>query len=204
MEETKRKKRITTRMVARVAIFGAITTILYVVPFLQFKLPSIFPSFLEFHFDEIPAFIASFAYGPTTGVMILLIRTMIKLPFTSTVCVGELADFLYSLAFILPAAIYYKKHRNLKGVCIGFFLGFICQIVVSGLCCGLFMIDFYLFLFKGLTAETLLQSCQAINPRITDIHFSLVLWGVVPFNALKNMIVIFVTFLTYKSLGSLI
>lgn len=204
MENIVRKKRITTRMVARVAIFGAITAILYVVPFLQFKLPSIFPSFLEFHFDEIPAFIASFAYGPITGFLVLLIRTIIKLPFTSTVCVGELADFLYSLAFILPAAFYYQKHRNLKGVCVGFALGFVCQIIVSGLCCGLFMIDFYLFLYKGLTAEALLQSCQAINPRIRDIHFSLVLWGIVPFNALKNLIVIFVTFLTYKSLGSLI
>ena len=143
MEQTKRK--INTKMIARIGIFGALAAILYCVPIFQFKLPTLFPSFLEFHFDEIPIFIASFAYGPLTGFFVILIRTLIKLPMTSTLCVGELSDFIYSCALVLPAAIYYKKQRTLKGVIIGLLIGFVCQVIVSALGNGLFMIDFYLF-----------------------------------------------------------
>ncbi len=200
-ETTQKKKKWNNRMIARIGIFGALTAILYCVPIFQFKIPSVFPSFLEFHFDEIPAFIASFAYGPWTGFWVLLIRTIIKLPMTSTVCVGELADLIYSLAFVMPATIYYQKQRTLKGACLGFLFGFITQVVVSGVLTCCVMIDFYLFLYKGLTAETLLSSVQAINPRIKDIHLSLTLWGIVPFNVLKDFIVILVTFVIYKNIS---
>lgn len=203
MEQSKNKK-ITTQQIARIGIFSALTAILYIVPLFQFKIPSVFPSFLEFHFDEIPVFIASFAYGPMVGFWVLVIRTIIKLPFTSTVCVGELADFIYSLAFILPAAIIYKKNRSLKGVCIGFITGFFFQVLVSGLLTCYVMIDFYLYLYKGLTADTLLKSMQAINPRISDIHLSLTIWGIVPFNVLKDAMVILITFIIYKKISPLL
>lgn len=192
------------RMIARIAIFSALTILLYIVPVFQFKIPSVFPSFLEFHFDEIPVFIAGFAYGPWTAFWVLLIRTLAKLPFTSTVCVGELSDFIYSVVFIIPASIFYKKHHDLKGVILSFAIGFSLQVVVSALCNCYFMIDFYLFLYKGLTAETLLKSCQALNPRIQDIHGSLTLWTIIPFNVLKDLIVILVTFAVYKSIKPLL
>ena len=56
-----------TRFIARVAIFGAFASILYVVPIFTINLPFI-PSFLSLHFDEIPCFIAGFAYGPLSGI----------------------------------------------------------------------------------------------------------------------------------------
>lgn len=203
MEQIKNKK-ITTQQIARIGIFSALAAILYIVPIFQFKIPSVFPSFLEFHFDEIPVFIASFAYGPMVGFWVLVIRTIIKLPFTSTVCVGELADFIYSVAFILPAATIYKRNRSLKGVCIGFLIGFFFQVLVSGLLTCFVMIDFYLYLYKGLTADTLLKSMQAINPHISDIHLSLTIWGIVPFNILKDAIVILITFIIYKKISPLL
>ncbi|HOC81106.1 MAG TPA: ECF transporter S component, partial [Bacilli bacterium] len=112
------------RFMSRVAIFGALSAILYIVPFLKFPLP-FFPSFLEFHFDEIPLFIAGFAYGPFSAFCAIIVKTIIKLPFTSTLTVGEWADLIYSTAFIIPAAIIYQKKRNIKGVILGFIIGFI-------------------------------------------------------------------------------
>lgn len=197
------KRRINTKTIARIGIFGALAAILYCIPIFQFKLPSIFPSFLEFHFDEIPIFIASFAYGPLTGFFVILVRTLIKLPLTSTLCVGEISDFIYSCALVLPAAIYYKKNRTLKGAVIGILIGFIAQIIASSLGNALFMIDFYLFLFKIKEAD-LLAMVQALNPRITDIHFSLVVYAIIPFNAIKNLAVIIITLLVYKNLSPLL
>ena len=60
---TKQKQFSWARFAARVGIFGALSTILYVVKIFEIHLP-FFPSFLALHFDEIPAFIAGFAYGP--------------------------------------------------------------------------------------------------------------------------------------------
>ena len=105
---------MTTRFIARTAVLSAISIILYVVPFLKFSLP-IFPAFLEIHLDEIPAFIAGFAFGPLSGFLVVLVKTLVKLPLTNTAGVGELADFIYSAAFVIPAALIYKKHHTLKG-----------------------------------------------------------------------------------------
>jgi len=193
---------LTTKVMARTALFAAIATILYTVPLFTLKIP-IFPFFLEFHFDEIPTFIAGFAYGPLTSILIIIVKTLIKLPMSSTAMVGELADMMYSTAFILPAVLVYRKHKSLKGVMIGFGLGFVSQLVVSSLFNALFMIDFYLFLFPFLTAESLLAMVQATNPMITDIHWTLVLYGILPFNLVKNTLVIIITFITYKRVHQL-
>lgn len=194
--KTNESTRKATQTIARVAIFGAIATILYAMPMLQFKV-AIFPSFLEFHFDEIPVFIAGFAYGPLTSFLILLVKTIIKLPMTSTAGVGELADLLYSSAFILPAALIYKKNRTMKGAWLGFSIGILCQLIASSLGNMFFMIDFYVFFFN-LPEAVLLAIAQVANPNIKDIHYTMVLYGILPFNLLKDAAVVLVTFLIYK------
>jgi len=193
---------LTTKVMARTAIFAAIATILYTVSIFTIKIP-IFPFFLEFHFDEIPIFIAGYAYGPVTSILIIIVKTLIKLPLSSTAMVGELADALYSAAFVLPAVVYYQRHKTIKGAVIGFGIGFVCQLVVSSLFNALFMIDFYLFLYPFLTPESLLAAVQVTNPRITDIHWTMVLYGILPFNLVKNTLVVIITFLTYKRVHQL-
>ena len=193
-----------TRTIARVGVFAAISTILYTVPFLKFSLP-IFPSFLEIHFDEIPAFICGFAYGPLSGVLVIVIKTLIKLPISSTAGVGELSDLLYSIAFILPATLIYKHNRNFQGVFAGLAAGTLCQIVISILGNVFVMIPFYLYVseFK-LTEATLLKLMQKANPYITDIRWGYGLFAVLPFNALKDALVIVITLLVYKPLRKVI
>ncbi|MCF0117619.1 MAG: ECF transporter S component [Bacilli bacterium] len=191
-----------TKFIVRIGIFGSIATILYVVPLLQFKIP-FFPSFLEFHFDEIPVFIAGFAYGPLTALGILFVKTIIKLPFTSTVCVGELADFIYSAVFILPASLIYKKRRTFKFALLGILIGTVCQMAVSVTVNVYLMIPFYVKMY-GMTEETLLAICQLANPKIKDAKWSLGLIGILPFNAIKDFIVVVLTLLVYKSTRKLI
>lgn len=187
-----------TRFIVRVAIFGAISAILYVVPILKFPVP-FFPSFLEFHFDEIPVFIAGFAYGPWAAVAILLVKTLIKLPFSSTLMVGELSDLLFSTAFILPATIIYKKMRSFKGAIIGLVVGMIFQLTIALLGNIYVMVPFYMYMF-GLDADALLFICRLANPKITNVGWSYGLMAVVPFNLIKDAVVIVVTFLVYKSI----
>jgi riboflavin transporter FmnP len=95
-------------------------------------------------------FIAGYAYGPWTAVAVLFIKSVIKLPMTgSTLGVGELCDFLYSSAFIIPAALIYKKHRHLKGVAWGFVVGTILQLIVSSVMNAWVMLPFYVMVYSG-------------------------------------------------------
>jgi len=195
-----------TRIIARTAIFGAISTILYVVPIFQVKLPFL-PSFLSLHFDEIPVFVAGFAYGPLTAVIIILVKTLIKLPMTSTLCVGEFADFVFSVAFIVPATIIYKRIRNLKGVAIGLAVSTALQIVVATVLNVYVMLPFYMTVM-GLPEAAIKGMCQAANPAILtlvpDWKWGYGLLAVVPLNAIKDAVVIAVTFVVYRSIHKLL
>lgn len=186
-----------TRFLVRVAVFGGFSAILYCVPFLKFPVP-IFPSFLEFHFDEIPAFIGAFAYGPLTGLYILLVKTIIKLPLSNTLCVGEIADLIYSVTFIIPASLFYQKNRTFKGALKALILGFFCQIIVSLLINIYVTFGIYMDLY-GLSEQRLLEFFQYANPAIKNIRWSAGLIAVLPFNAIKNVAVIMVTLPIYKS-----
>ena len=190
-----------TKFLVRVAVFGAFSAILYCVPFLKFPVP-FFPSFLEFHFDEIPAFIGAFAYGPLTGLYILLLKTIIKIPLTTTLGVGEIADLIYSVAFIIPAAIYYQRHRTLKGAIESLILGLFFQLVVSLVANVYLMFPFYMEMF-GLSEAGLLKICQFANPAIKDVRWSVGFIAVLPFNAMKDTAVIIITMLVYKSIHRL-
>ena len=189
---------MTTKFIARTAVFAAISIILYTVPFLKFSLP-IFPAFSEIHLDEIPAFMAGFAYGPLSGFMVVLVKTIVKLPLTGTAGVGELADFIYSTAFVLPAAFIYKKHRTLKGAFVSVLVATAIQIVVSSLCTTYIMLDMYSKLYH-LPKAVILSMCQKINPAVKDLGIPFLLMVALPFNALKDAIVVLVTMLLYKRL----
>ena len=195
-EHKKTKITLGVKFIARVGVFGAISAVLYI--FVKFPLP-IFPSFLEIHVDEIPILISGFAYGPLTAVFVTLVKTLIKLPMSNTLTVGELCDFVYTLAFVIPASLIYKRHRKISGAIIGLLVGSIFQIIAALLGNIYVFVPFYMSVNVYATPEAILAMCQKVNPAIKDIKWSYGLFAVLPFNALKNAIVIVLTFLVYKS-----
>lgn len=190
-----------TKLVARVGVFSAMAAILYCVPIFQFSLP-IFPSFLEFHFDEIVPFIAGFAYGPVVSFFVILVKTLLKfvLVGTSTAGVGEASDFILGLIQVLPAVIIYKKKRNLKGVAIGFGVSTLLHLIGAMILNVYVLIPFYIQFYFGGDSATLLAICKAANPAINDVGWGYAFFAVLPFNALKDIVVIIVTFLIYRNI----
>ena len=186
------------KFVARVGIFAAISTILYIVPIFQISLPFV-PSFMSLHFDEVPAMIAGYAYGPIVGEAVLLVKTIIKLPMTHTMCVGELADFIFSSVYILPATLVYKHIRNMKGVFIGFGISTVLQVLTAMTLNVYWILPFYMNVM-GYPAEQLLQLCQKAVPLITDLKWSYAFFGVMPLNVIKDVCVFIITFLVYRTI----
>lgn len=187
-----------TRVLARAGVFGALSAVLYIVPVFQIKL-SFLPSFMELHFDEIPLFISGFAYGPLTAFLALLTKTLLKLPFTSTLTVGEWADFLFSLAFVIPSSFIYQKKRNLRGVACGFAVSTSLQLFISALFNVYVFLPFYMNVM-GLPYERILALCQLANSNVTDLGWPYVFYCVLPLNVMKDAIVIVVTFFVYRHL----
>ena len=184
------KKRRIVRLVGT-AIFSAISVVLYVTkvpPFVFSIFPGMF-SFLEINFSEVPALIAGFAYGPLSGFIVLVIRLLIKLPMSSTLMIGELADIIYSTSFVVTASLIYKHKRTFKGVLLALGIAFIAELVVSA--AANYFVIYHLYnreFFGGhipFTAEKFIVY-------------------VVPFNALKNTLISAITLLVYKRISRFI
>jgi len=197
-----KNKPITTKFITRTAIFASMAIILYLVPFLKIKLP-FFPAFLEVHLDEVPLLIAGFAYGPLSAFLGILIKTLVKLPMTTTLGVGELADFIYSCAFIIPTAFIYKKHRTFKGMLISISIGTLIQLITSSFITTFLILDFYMFVMN-LPRQAIMGMITKAGININSLSWPFFFAVAIPFNAFKDAIVIVVTILLYKRLHILV
>lgn len=197
-------KRKVINYITQTAIFGGLAAILYCVPGLQFQVLFAAPGFMSIHLDEIPILISSFAYGPLLGIFEIILRTLIKLPMTSTFCAGELGDLMYSMALIVPASYIYSKNRTFKGALFGLGVGLLSNLICTS------VINLYTIfpLYKvcySLPDGYIAQSFDAIYHmgiiNDNDIRIALLL---LPFNLIRNGIVFFATLICYKPLRYLL
>lgn len=195
-------KFFTAKNMAKIGIFSALATVLY---FVNFPLPMLFPPFLKIHFSDLPALICGFALGPIGGAMTVAVKVLIKLPFTDTFGVGELADLITGLAFVLPASIIYQRNKNKSSALIGLAIGSACSVLTSLLANRFVIIPFYLTVMN-FTLEQLASVCSVVLPSINANNFYTLylLGGALPFNLLRCLASAFLTFLVYKRISTLL
>ena len=191
------KQKLVIRYITLTAVFGGLAAILYCVPGLQFQLPFVAPPFMSIHLDDIPILLSSFAYGPLLGIFEILLKTLIKLPMTSSLCAGELGDMIYSAALIIPASLIYKKNRTIKGAILGTAVGLVSTLFFSTIVNLYTIFPIYANLYQVNIAKAFndifhWNLTSNFDPRIAIL--------LLPFNLIKNAIVIAVTFIAYKPL----
>ena len=190
------KSRINTRKIAMTAVMAAVATVLM---FISFKLPFM-PSFISLDFSELPALIASFTLGPLSGVAVCFVKNLVNLTQSMTGGVGELSNFIIGSAFVLPAGLIYKKHRNLAGAAIGSVLGALFMAVL-GLFSNYFIV--YPIYTNLMPMEAIMGMYQAINPSVENLWQALIVFNL-PFTFCKGLISAVVTLLVYKKLEPVI
>ena len=192
-----------THHMARVAIFGALAGVFY--SFLKFPLPFL-PPFLEINFSDVPALIASYAFGPIIGSLVQVVKIIVKIIIvgTSTAYVGEFADIVFGIAIVVPTGLIYAKNRNFKGAIVAIIVGGLVNLLVTTFGNLWIMLPFYVRFFFNGNENILLGIVQGVNASITNVRWSLVLWGVLPFNIIKNTMIILITFLIYKRISPII
>jgi len=185
-----------TRRMRWITLVGMMSALTYILYLPIFRIPIIL--FLELNLSEVVIFIGGFSLGPLAAIFIGLFRFLFSLLYSTTGGIGELADYIYSMAFVLPGVILYQRHRDKKTASIGFIIGFISQLIVTSLLNALVITDLYLTLFLNLTPEAFLGYIQTVLPHVENPYWSLVLWMYIPFNIFKNLVVIALTLFTYK------
>ena len=199
------KKKKAILIVTKIAIFSALSTVLY---FLKFPLPP-FPSFLKIQFSNLPAVIGGFILGPWYGVLIVLIRTLITLPFTSSMGVGELADLLIGGSVVFFSSFVYRLDKTKKGGMFSLGVSIVTWLIMAIITNVYINVPFYMEAFK-MTDEAFVSILNQVpwahlfGEITVDTYMKVyILSCVIPFNLLLSLVVSIVTLIVYKKISNI-
>ncbi|MCD7729618.1 MAG: ECF transporter S component [Clostridia bacterium] len=191
-QESKKKNAVkgyfTATRITYIAVFTALSYVLYLFDF------SILPavSFLKIDFSNVFVMIAGFSLGPVAGVIVGVLKELIHgLTLGNTAFVGELANILFLLPYMLIPACLYKKYKGIKAVIIGLALGCIAQCIVSVPVNYFLNFPAFYLAFGGTWKGGM------------DFYLTVWYWAVL-FNLIKTVIISAVVMVIYKPLSRLI
>ena len=186
-----------TKMITRVGVLGAIASVLAYIPGIP-----IIPPIYKLDFSTVPVLLGGFSMGPLPGLAILLIKNLVSLTNTSSMGVGELADFMTGAAILIPSALIYKRNRTLKGALTGLLWGILCMVAVGAIANYFIMIPFYVNVMH-MPLETILSMIAQVVPAVDSLP-KLILLATSPFNLLKGVALSLVTCVLYKRLSPIL
>lgn len=163
---------------------GMLSAIAFILMMFEFPIVPAFP-WLKIDLSDMPALMGAFAFGPIAGIAIELLKNVLNvlLMGTSTGGVGEFANFLIGVSFIVPASIIYKKFRTRTSAIFGMLLGTV-SIIIIGILANVFI----LLPLYGMHMD----SKQLM---------SYILIGLIPINGLKAILNSGITLVLYKKLS---
>lgn len=195
-KKPRKAKMWSAKYIAMVAMFSAFGGMLMLL-----EIPLFFaPGFYKIDLSELPVLLCSFYLGPVAGVLTEFLKVVIKLLLkgTSTMFVGDFANFVVGTCFILPAAVIYHAKKSKKSSIVGMIAGTLCMTIVGSLFNALYLIPQFAKLFH-MELDAIVSMGTAVNKHIVSVP-TLVLYAVVPFNLLKGVVDSILTFLLYKRL----
>ena len=191
------KNRMNTKKLVYIGLLAAVATVLM---YLELPLTFLFmPPFLKLDISGVPTLIGTFMFGPAAGIFITLVKDLIHLLSSQTGGVGELSDFLIYAAFSLGAGLLYRYHKSKKGALAACLTGTAAVTVIGALTNKYLIIPFY---SKLMPIDAIVSACNEVNPLIDSID-AYILFGAMPFNLIKGLIISALTFLVYKKLSHL-
>ncbi|MBO6263029.1 MAG: ECF transporter S component [Clostridia bacterium] len=179
MEEKRQRKYFTASRIALIAIFTAIA---FGVSMLEFP---IFPaaSFLKIDFSFAIMLIGGFMLGPVAAEVMIIVVQSLGLLFTSSIGVGQLANFIMANCFVfLPSLVYHFK-KGIGVVILSLVVSSLLQIIVA-----LLSNRYFLFPMYGMGYD----------------QFVALFWFILAFNAIKCAANSAITLLLYKRLKKLL
>lgn len=171
--------KFSAKIIAQIAIFTAIS---YIISFFEFPLFPMAP-FLKLDFSNVFILIGGFSLGPVSGIIVLFLKEFLCMLTSQSYFVGQLANFLMGLAFIIVPTIVYKYKKGIKTVIFTLIIAVVLQVIA-----GLMVNRFINFPLYGLTVET----------------FNSLFYVILAFNLIKAVVISILTILLYKRIKKLL
>ena len=178
---SKKNIRIPTRKLCGMAVLAALAVTLAC----TVHIPYFGASFLEYSPSDVPILIASFMYGPISGLIITVIVALIQ-GFTVSASAGPIGiamNIFSTGTFVIVAGLIYKFHRNIKGAIVSLVVGFLSGVVAMVLW-NIIITPLYMNVSR-----------QVVITMIPTVFL--------PFNVLKYAGNAGLTFVLYKATGKL-
>lgn len=174
----------TAKNITRMAAFTAFAYLLYMPIFEFAPIPAV--PFLKVDFSNAFVMMAGFSLGPISAIIVGVLKEVLHaLTFSQTVGVGELANIIIMLPYVLIPSLVYKKRRNIKAVLITLAISSVAQAIWSIPVNYLLTFPFFMSVF----GQTWLDG----------MNFYLTVWyWAVLFNLLKAVLISAVVLLLYK------
>lgn len=173
-----------TNLTVKIGLLSAIALILM---FFEFPILPAY-GFLKIDLSDIPALIGAFAFGPLAGILIEAIKNILitVIRGTQTGGIGELANFVVGCSFVGIAGLIYKFNKTRKTALISL-LAAIVVMAVAGVLTNYFV--FIPLYFKGLPTSEVIKY---------------LVYGIIPFNIIKGLMISVITMIIYKRVSILI
>lgn len=193
-------KKSKVNYLAKIAILSALA---YLVHF--FEIPLWFaPPFYKIDFSEAIVLIGAFGLGPLAGIIIEAVKIILNVIFTGTqtAFVGEAANLIIGLSYVLPAALIYKSHKTRKNAWIGMAAGIVSIVIIGALLNYFVLLPAYSY-FYHMPMDALVGIGSAVNKAVNSA-FTLVAFCTVPFNLLKSVLDTLIVGFVYKRVSPLL
>lgn len=175
------------RRMVLIAMLGSIATVLMK---LNFPLPAL-PPFLKFDFGEVPAVLAVMTMGPVAGIAVEFIKNVLYWFLSGSptgVPVGEIANFVTGILFIMPVYFIFNQFKHKKGLVSGFVAGTLTMAI------GMSVLNYAVFL-------PMYTYFLGMEPVTGDALYQMIVLGILPFNFVKGVIIAVASILLYKKMG---
>lgn len=189
------RSKIKTRDLTTIAVLTALASILFLI-----EIPVV--AFYKLDLSNLPVLLGAFAIGPWAGVLILGLKDLIGMLHSTSMYVGELADFLTGLVYVLPAALIYRAGKTRKRALWGMVAGVLLMIPVAVAVNKWIMIPFFMNAY-GMPMEAVVDMATKVLPFV-NTEWKLLLFVTAPFNLLKGAVISLITYLIYKPLSPIL
>ncbi len=175
-------KRNSLVQMVQVAILSAMAFVLYTLEIpAGFLVPA--TPFLKIDFSDVPAFIATFGINPIAGILVMVLKNFLHLLLITKepMASGEIGNLLSGLCMIIPAWLMLRKKQGT--------LRYFGAVTASAVYCAIAMVLFNYFVTLPL-----------YNISVPSVKEQMILYGFLPFNILKGIVITTVSILLYKLL----
>ncbi len=187
------KKTVKERFGAkRMATLGLFVALAYAVSFLEIPMPLFGASFLKLDFGNVFIVLLSFLLGPCEGVAACAMKEGLRCLTFSSLCAGELANFIVTSVYLLLPSVVYCYKKTLKTVLVTLAIGCVLATGAALLVNRFIVFPVFAYLLGGnIFGMTVVEAFAAF-------------WGaILIFNGIKTVVIAVLTLLLYKRLSYL-